>query len=156
MHYRDCKVLLWLLDCCCVSVQGLRPLKDSASEVCEGESFTDLVNLQPLLNVSVCPLENFLVVSPDVLPSRHVFLSYFSGAQRILGYVRPWRIVVVHPPETGRRRSIWRSLQTGTDFVQRCDVISLQTLNWDGFRFSGRFKNDTHQKLWHRRKDSEG
>ena len=42
------------------------------------------------------------------------FLSSFSGVQRILGYVRPQRIVAVRPPETGRRRSIWRSLQTGT------------------------------------------
>ena len=39
------------------------------------------------------------------------FLSCFSGLQRILGYVRPRRIVAVHPPKTGRRRSIWRRLQ---------------------------------------------
>ena len=31
-------------DSCCVSVQGLRPLKDSAFAVFEGESFRDLVN----------------------------------------------------------------------------------------------------------------
>ena len=47
-----------------------------------------------------------------------LFLSSFSGSQRILGYVRPRRIVEVHPPRIGRRRSLWRSLQTGTDF--RC------------------------------------
>ena len=33
-----------------------------------------------------------------------LFLSSFLGAQRILGYVRPRRIVVVHHPKTGRRR----------------------------------------------------
>ena len=35
-------MLLWLLDCCCVSVQGLRPLKDSTSSAvvkCVGLSF---------------------------------------------------------------------------------------------------------------------
>ena len=30
-------------DCCCVSIQGLHPLKDSAFEVSEGESFTLLI-----------------------------------------------------------------------------------------------------------------
>ena len=35
-----------------------------------------------------------------------LYLSYFLGSQSILGYVRPWRIAVVHPPETGKRRSI--------------------------------------------------
>ena len=59
-----------------------------------------------------------------------LFLSSFSGVQRILGYVRPRWIVAVHPPETGRRRSIWRSLQTGTDFTWRCDIIGLQMLLW--------------------------
>ena len=67
-----------------------------------------------------------------------LFLSSFSGAQRILGYVRPRRIVEVHPPETGSRRSIWRSPRIGTAFARRCHVIVLQmllrrmqTLNWD-------------------------
>ena len=59
-----------------------------------------------------------------------LFFSSFSGMQRILGYVRPRRIVAVHPPETGRRRSLWRSLQTGTDFTRCCDIIGLQTLLW--------------------------
>ena len=67
-----------------------------------------------------------------------LFLSPFSGAQRILEYVRPRRTAAVHPPKRGKRRSIWRSLRIGTAFVWRCDVISLQmllrrmqTLNWD-------------------------
>ena len=49
----------------------------------------------------------------------------FWAPQRILGYVRPRRIVAVHPPETGKRRP-------------HCDVIGLQmllrtmqTMNWD-------------------------
>ena len=53
-------------------------------------------------------------------------------------------IVAVHPPETGRRRSLWRSLQTGTDFTWHCDVIGLQmllwriqTLDWDTAGVSG-------------------
>ena len=57
-----------------------------------------------------------------------LFLSSFSCAQRILGYVRPLRIVAVHPPKTGKRRSIWKSLQTGTDFTLRCDIIGFQML----------------------------
>ena len=56
-------------------------------------------------------------------------LSCFSGVQSILGYVRPRRIVAVHPPKTGRR-SIWRSLQIGTAFTRHCDVIGLQMLLW--------------------------
>ena len=47
----------------------------------------------------------------------YVFLSSFSGTQIILGYMRPWRIVAVHPPKTGKRRprleepSDWDSLR---------------------------------------------
>ena len=41
------------------------------------------------------------------------FLSAFSGVQRILGYLRPWRMVAVHPPGTGSRRSLWRSFRLG-------------------------------------------
>ena len=55
--------------------------------------------------MTVESLEHFLVASPDVLPLRHdfdlrhamlpfsLFLSSFSGVQRIMGYVRPRRIV---------------------------------------------------------------
>ena len=42
-----------------------------------------------------------------------LLLSSFWGMQRILGYVRPRRIVAVHPPETGSRRSLWRSFRLG-------------------------------------------
>ena len=73
-------------------------------------------------------LEHFLVASPDVLPLRHDFpwkwrstprdvaifvLSSFTGTQRVFGYLRLQRIVVVHPSKTGKRRIIWRSLQIG-------------------------------------------
>ena len=47
---------------------------------------------------------------------RHFLFLLFSCTQRILGYVRPRRIVVLRPPTTGKRRSIWRSLQIGTAF----------------------------------------
>ena len=50
------------------------------------------------------------------------FLSSFSGMQRILGYGRPWRIVVVYPPKTGERR-----------------LRLEETLNWDSH----------HSALWH-------
>ena len=79
-------------DSFCVSVQGLHPLK--AFVVSECESFRD-------------------VMSPFSL-----FLSSFLGMQRILGYVRPRRIV-----GTGRSRSIWRSLQML--------LWRMQPLNWD-------------------------
>ena len=53
-----------------------------------------------------------------------LFLSYFSGTQRILGYVRPRRIVAAHPPKTWRRRSIWRRRQTGTASARRCAPLT--------------------------------
>ena len=59
-----------------------------------------------------------------------LFLSSFSGTQRILGYVRPRRIVAVRSPKTRKRRSTWRRVQMGTDFMQRCDVFGLQMLLW--------------------------
>ena len=78
---------------------------------------------QPLLNGTVSSLDHFLVASP-VYPYvmisaaqaresddlRHtmspfsLFLSPFSGTQRILGYVRPRRVVAVHPPKRGKRK----------------------------------------------------
>ena len=54
-----------------------------------------------------------------------LFLSSFSGTQRILGYVRPWRIVVVDPPKT-KRRSIWRSLRIGAAFAWRSDGLAFK------------------------------
>ena len=63
---------------------------------------------------------------------RH-FLSLFllfQALQRILGHVRPWRIVAVHPPKRGKCVGcIWRSLRIG-NFVRHCDVIGLQMLLW--------------------------
>ena len=47
-----------------------------------------------------------------------LFLSSFSGGQRILGYVRPWRIVALHPAKTGKRRSI-------------CGLHLDEPLDWD-------------------------
>ena len=47
-------------------------------------------------------------------------LSSFLGTQRILGYVRPGRIVAVHLEDP----SDWDA------FVRRCDVIGLQMLLW--------------------------
>ena len=77
----------------------------------------------------------------DDLSPFSCFLSSFSGMQWILGYVKMRRIAAVHPPKKGRRRSICRSLRTGTTFTQRCDIIGLQTLvrrmqtlNWDSNR----------------------
>ena len=58
-----------------------------------------------------------------------LFLSPFSGAQRLLGYVRPQRIIEVCPSKTGKRRSIWRSLWIGTAFA-RCCENSQKVRNW--------------------------
>ena len=83
----------------------------------------------PYVTISVvqaCESDNLNhVMSPFSL-----FLCSFSGTQRILEYVKPWRIVAVHPPKTGERRthlcelSIWDSLRTAL-----C-VIGLQMLLW--------------------------
>ena len=54
------------------------------------------------------------------------FLSSFLGMQRILGYVRPQRMVAVRPPKRGKRRSIWRSLQIGTALTRHGDMICLR------------------------------
>ena len=69
-------------------------------------------------------------------------LSSFWGVQRILGYVRPRRIVAVHPPKRGKRRPhLWVAFGGAFELGQpsHCDVIGLQmqpqmqmqTLNWD-------------------------
>ena len=70
-----------------------------------------------------------------------LFLSSFSGVQRILGYVRPRRIVVLHPPKTEEGAF-------GGAFAQRCDVIGLQMLlrrmqilNWDTTTMSSQFNS---------------
>ena len=48
-----------------------------------------------------------------------LFLSYFSSVQRILGYVRPWRIVAVHLPNRGKRRPhLWDSFGGGFELGQ--------------------------------------
>ena len=85
-----------------------------------------------------------------------LFLSSFSGVQRILGYVRPWRIVAVHPPKRGKRRSIWRSLWNGTASAQRCDVFGLQmllrrmqSLKWDTANDCKRFKKKKEYMLFY-------
>ena len=77
----------------------------------KGESFRETL-------LTVLTLEHFLVASPDVLLEsddiRHkmlpfsLFRSSFSGAQRILGYVRPRRIAAAPPPKRGKRRqNLW-------------------------------------------------
>ena len=50
-----------------------------------------------------------------------LFLSSFSGAQRILGYVRPRRTVAVHPPKRRKGRSI-------------CGLHLEEPSNWDSLR----------------------
>ena len=62
-----------------------------------------------------------------------LFLSSFSGAQRILGYVRTRRMVAVHPTKSGKRRSIWRRLRIGTALALafKFGLRRTQTLNWD-------------------------
>ena len=143
---------------CCVSVQGLHPSKDSAFAAFEGESFREtLLTWSAVVKCDGLAFGAFpgcitrcFTLTSRFLPPRpakvtiyamspvSLFHSSFSGAQRILGYVRPKRIVAVHPPETGKRRSICRSLWIRTAFARRSDIIGLQmllrrmqTLNWD-------------------------
>ena len=115
---------------CCVSIQGLHPSWDSlafgAFPGCVTRCFTLMSWFLPPRPSKSDDLRH--AMSPFSL-----FLSSF--VQRILGYVRPQRIVAVHPPWREKRRIIWRSLQSGTAFVLCCDVIGLQmllqrTLNW--------------------------
>ena len=128
-------------DSCCVSVQGLHPSKDPDFAVLKPSPAETSLTASAFVKwdgpafgaLPGCVTRCFtLLRSSDDL--RHaispfsLFLSTFSGMQRILGYVRSWRIVAVHPPKTGERRSIWRSLQTGTAFTWRCVVIGLQML----------------------------
>ena len=128
----------WVRDSCCVSIQGLHPSKDPAFVVFEDKSFREtLLTRQPLLNGTVQPLEHFLVASLDVLPLRHDFcrpgpqkwrstpravaifslFSFFFGHAKILEYVRPWRVVAVRLPKTGKRRSV-------------CGLHLEEPLNW--------------------------
>ena len=98
---------------CCVSVQGLHPLKDSAFAVFEGETFRETS-----LTWSAVPKCDGLVFGAfpgwvtrcfTLTSQFSLFLSSFLGTQRILGYERPPKIAAVHPPERGKRRSIWWS-----------------------------------------------
>ena len=113
----------------CVSVQG--PSKDSVFVVFEDESFREtlltssaVVKWDSLAFGAFpgCVVRCFTLTLRFLLPrpakvmiyaTRCRHFSSFSGAQRILGYVRPRRIVAVHPPETGNTRSIWRSFRLG-------------------------------------------
>ena len=55
-----------------------------------------------------------------------LFLSSFSGVQRILGYVRPRRIVAVHPPKSGKRRSTCGHLEEPLDWDSPNEPPDLQ------------------------------
>ena len=148
--------LVILQNICCVSIQGLHPTKDPAFAVFEGETLwtvSSVVKWDGLVFGAFpgCITRCFTFTSQFLTPRPtkvtiyatrmspfSLFFSSFSVVQRMSGYVRPWRIVAVHPSRGGKRRSIWRSLRTGTAFVRRCDVIGLQmllwrmqTLNWD-------------------------
>ena len=93
-------------------------------------------------------MKHFLVASPDVLPLRldfchpgprtwqsasrdaAIFFLSFSGVQRILGYVRPRRIVAVHPPER-RKRRLHLEEPSNWDSLLQMLLWRMQTLNWD-------------------------
>ena len=55
---------------------------------------------------------------------RHVMSPFslfpfsFSGTQRILEYVRPRRIVAIHPPKQGKEGCIWRSWDSDWDSLR--------------------------------------
>ena len=117
-----------------VSVQGLRPSKDPAFAIFEGEfllTSSAAVKCDGLVFGAFpgCVTRCFTLTSRFLPQAREsddlrqamspfsLFLSSFSGAQRILGCVRPRRIVAVRPPKTGKRRlhleepSDWDSLR---------------------------------------------
>ena len=93
-------------DMCCVSIQGLHPSKDSAFVVFEGESFREtLLTSSAVWSISWLRHQIFypyvMISAAQVRESddlRYVmspfslFLSSFSGAQRILAFegCRPW------------------------------------------------------------------
>ena len=73
-----------------------------------------------------------------------LFINFFSsGAQRILGYVRPRSVVAADTPKTGKRSAhlwgaLWEHFELGHPTPRHSDVIALQmrtrgvqTLNWD-------------------------
>ena len=68
---------------------------------------------------------------------RHAMSPFSLFLWRILGYVRPRRIVAVHPPKRGKRRSIWKSLRIGTAFALQMLLWRMQNLNWDTARIQG-------------------
>ena len=123
---------------CCVSIQGLHPSKaspfretlltTSAVFKCDGLTFGAFPG-----GVTRCFTlkSRFLPPRPTKVTiyatqCRH-FLSFFrifQCAKNLMWYVRPRRIVAVHPPKRGKRRSIC-GLRIGTAFAWRCDIISL-------------------------------
>ena len=154
----ELQVELWFCftqHCCCFSVQGLHPVKDPTFVDFEGEFLGET-----LLTVVKCDslafgafpgcitrcftrMSWFLPPRPAKVTiyatwCRHFLsFSYFSGAQRILGYVRPRRIVK-REKKAAFVGCIWRSLRMRTAFVWRCDIIGvqmliwrMQTVNWD-------------------------
>ena len=113
---------------CRVSIQGLHPSKDPAFAVfkgcvsfvkCDGLAFGAFPGC---VTRRFTLTSRFLAHESDDL--RHamspysLFFSSFSSAQRILGYVRPRRIVAARPPKRGKRRSI-------------CGLHLEEPLDWD-------------------------
>ena len=79
-------------------------------------------------------------------PRCHHFLSFFllfSGVKRISGYVRPQKIVAIHPLKRGKRRPhLWAALGGAfglgqpscgvvTKMAFKCSLRMMQTLNLD-------------------------
>ena len=71
-----------------------------------------------------------------------LFLSSFLGAKRLLGYLRPWRIVVMHPPGRGNRRNI-RGLH-----LEPSDRDSLHVALWHNWSSNAPLK-DADPELRH-------
>ena len=112
------------MDSCCVSIQGLHPLKDPAFEVIEGESFGEtLLTASAAVKrdglafgafpgcVTRCftHMSRFLPPRPEKVTIYAMrclhFLSFFLfyGCAKNLGICE-----AVHPPKTGKRRThLW-------------------------------------------------
>ena len=78
-----------------------------------------------------------------------LFRSSFSGVQRILGHVRPRRIVAVQPPKRGKRRSI-----CGLHLEELSNWDSLCEALWCNWPSNAPLK-DADPELRHSRRDTD-
>ena len=110
---------------CCVSVQGLRPLKDSAFVVFEGESFREtsltssaVVKCDGLAFGAFpgCVIRSFTLTSRFLPPRPSKVTIYATRCRHFLSFFLPFwsrkESWDMWGHEVSKRRGIWRSLRT--------------------------------------------